>query len=660
MTPIAAAAPSLPDPAGRFRALLGPAVARRPVVLMPESPAGQHEDAAAERHLFVPEIFIRASREERSACDYLGLVCVEGGASGTGPADTSLHLVGPGSIRSHAAVIGPGLLITGIHVTALSGATRRISAVLLRVPRNHETRRVIAATESLAVALDYRHDPSGSQALAWGILERVELLSRSPAVAQLVGGSRELESAGLPDAHFAFCAGPAEESGRTFHLKDGHLLAGTSAAAASPWREQDFLLLRVGVRAERPDMTRSIEDLRRQHALLPTNVVVEGEASSVESYQERTQRVRLVSRLGTLYGNTGMQRLPVVTPIAIEASNTLADVLEGKDRGLHPEFAQRLSEMRSELRHEFGFEVPATRLRMNDGDLPAGSYVIMLHEIPLVMGTLALDKALCDLTVEQLAASGVKGESATNPATGHTSAWVDRADWPSVRQLGARLWTADQYIVLHLSAVLRRNLTEFAGLQVIANLLKEASGSVYASVRSAPGGLPRFAGVAQALLSEEVPIREIGAIGEKYLACQGLPTWQIPEEIRSLDSVRKDIRGNSADRPVFRLGPSFTAILTDAIRYDADDRDSAVLAIEPEPTQATLAAVRERVSALPEGARTPMLLVDDWRIRTFLRKLVELEFPHLHVISRREALSPDTMPVLGTIDVDPPRAGRAD
>ena len=39
-------------------------------------------------------------------------------------------------------------------------------------------------------------------------------------------------------------------------------------------------------------------------------------------------------------------------------------------------------------------------------------------------------------------------------------------------------------------------------------------------------------------------------------------------------------------------------------------------------------------------------------VRPFVRKLIELEFPHLWVVSRREAIDADTMPVIATIELD--------
>jgi flagellar biosynthesis component FlhA len=273
----------------------------------------------------------------------------------------------------------------------------------------------------------------------------------------------------------------------------------------------------------------------------------------------------------------------------------------------------------------------------------------MLREIPLVSGNIDLTRGLCNETVDRLALLNVKGEEAVNPANGSECAWVSQEDWQKVKDAGLDIWTPAEYIVLHLSAVIRKNSAELVGIQSVASLLKEKAEEVYSKIFSAQGGLPRFTSVIHALLSEEVPIKELPSICDCYLNRLNLPTYEIPEEIRCLDAVRKDILGNTPDTPIFRLGEQLVSLLAQGIQRDGE---AAVLALEPEPTQDALAAVRKEVTNLPPTSRNPVLFVEDWRMRPFARKLVELEFPHLAVLSRREAVSSDSMPVLATIEVE--------
>jgi tetratricopeptide (TPR) repeat protein len=350
-----------------------------------------------------------------------------------------------------------------------------------------------------------------------------------------------------------------------------------------------------------------------------------------------------------LFGQLGMQRLLAVTPIAIEAAGNLGPLLQGDDGDLTPQFAEYLKLMRWGLDDLFGFTVPTARVRINQSDLPDGTYIILLNEIPLVSGNIDLTRGLCNETVDRLALLNVKGEEAINPANGSECSWVGQGDWQKVKDADLDIWTPAEYIILHLSAVIRKNPTELVGIQAVVDLLRDKAEEQYSRILSAQGGLPRFTSVLQALLAEEVPIKELPSICDCYLDSLNLPTYDIPEEIRCLEAVRKDILGNTPDTPIYRLGENLVSLIAHGIQRDGE---AAVLALEPEPTQDALTAVRNEVANLPPISRNPVIFVEDWRMRPFVRKLVELEFPHLAVLSRREALDPDSRHVLATIEVE--------
>ena len=230
--------------------------------------------------------------------------------------------------------ISSGLLIGGFPVARLRPDDRALSAALFKIRRSlgkiNEARRIIEAIESLASALDYAQDPRGSMALARAIIDRMELLSGSPDVSLLVGGMhvllRDAESRLLPH-HVAFARSSGDEQSREFRVKDGKLCVvsclpskesgGPSSEAASEWREKEFLLMRAGRNPERQGMSRSIDELRRQYGPVQTSLASRDPNVEIESYYEKAQRIRVATRLTSLYGQTGMQRLLAVTPIAL-------------------------------------------------------------------------------------------------------------------------------------------------------------------------------------------------------------------------------------------------------------------------------------------------------------------------------------------------------
>ncbi|MCI0664789.1 MAG: hypothetical protein L0220_27315, partial [Acidobacteria bacterium] len=81
--------------------------------------------------------------------------------------------------------------------------------------------------------------------------------------------------------------------------------------------------------------------------------------------------------------------------------------------------------------------------------------------------------------------------------------------------------------------------------------------------------------------------------------------------------------------------------------------DAALLAIEPELTQEALSAVRKVVNDQLPASTRPVILIEDWRLRPFIRKLVELEFPLLKVVAQREVaqVEPGLLQTFATISL---------
>ncbi|RYE91828.1 MAG: EscV/YscV/HrcV family type III secretion system export apparatus protein, partial [Oxalobacteraceae bacterium] len=117
------------------------------------------------------------------------------------------------------------------------------------------------------------------------------------------------------------------------------------------------------------------------------------------------------------------QMLPVVTPIALEVAGNLIPLVEDTGGG-NRFLGEMVPMMRDGLFYELGVKFPGIRVRGNESDLAAGTYIIMINEIPLVSGNVALDKVLVNDTVDRLSLLNIQGEEATNPANGSECAWI--------------------------------------------------------------------------------------------------------------------------------------------------------------------------------------------------------------------------------------------
>ena len=335
------------------------------------------------------------------------------------------------------------------------------------------------------------------------------------------------------------------------------------------------------------------------------------------------------------------QMMPVVTPIALEVA---ADIVPLVDDTTGSNFLNELIPMmRDGLFYELGVRYPGLRVRGNEGDLPPGSYIIMINEIPLVMGTVDKNKCLVNDTPDRLRLLGIEAEPAQNPANGNACGWIPLEQRKLAEDAGLTTWDAPGYIVLHLSAVLRKNAAEFVGIQETQNMLEQLEQAFPALVKEVvPKAVSPFqlTDILRRLVEEEISIRDLRNI------LQALAEWGPVENdtVMLTEYVRaalkryishKYTRGQST-LIVYLLDPQIEETVRSSVQHTSS---GSYLALEPEITQEVLAAVRNEVGNLPPSAQQPVVLTT-MEIRRYFRKLVELEFPHLAVLSYQE-LSPE-------------------
>jgi type III secretion protein V len=365
-------------------------------------------------------------------------------------------------------------------------------------------------------------------------------------------------------------------------------------------------------------------------------------AAIVEQREEavKEERKAAVQKARAQEGNSA-QMMPVVTPIALEVAADLVPLVD--DTGGSNFLGELIPMMRDGLFYELGVRYPGLRVRGNDGDLPPGSYIIMVNEIPLVMGTVDKNKCLVNDTPDRLRLLGIDADPAQNPANGNACGWINMEQRKLAEDAGLTTWDAPGYIVLHLSAVLRKNAAEFVGIQETQNMLEQLEQAFPALVKEVvPKAVSPFqlTDILRRLVEEEISIRDLRNI------LQALAEWGPVENdtVMLTEYVRaalkryishKYTRGQST-LIVYLLDPQIEETVRSSVQHTSS---GSYLALEPEITQEILAAVRNEVGNLPPSAQQPVVLTT-MEIRRYFRKLVELEFPHLAVLSYQE-LSPE-------------------
>lgn len=375
---------------------------------------------------------------------------------------------------------------------------------------------------------------------------------------------------------------------------------------------------------EENDFDKALKQLERAREINPT-----------QEYEDKIQMLKVKKELLPKYGHKNLKLIPVVTPVSVEVAKNLISLLSTGNE-LTPAFQSLISTMRDGLQHKFGHEkIPGIRVRGNETDLRDDNYVIMINEIPLASDNVRLGWALCNETVDRLTLLSIKAEKAVNPVNGSECAWIPLSSVETVTNIGLQTWNAPGYIMLHLCGIISKNFSEFVTIQTV---VRQLSLKYYSEIAAMAGGIPRFTNVLKVLVEEEVPIKELDTLCEAYSyhTAKGITSYEIVEELRNHPKIKPFLPGNQGNSEyclVYELSDDLARLITDGVRISGD---GALLALEPEPTQEILTAVRNEVSNLLPTSENPVIMTKDWRIRRHIRKLVELEFPHLAVMSERE------------------------
>lgn len=134
--------------------------------------------------------------------------------------------------------------------------------------------------------------------------------------------------------------------------------------------------------------------------------------------------------------------------------------------------------MRDGLFYELGFYLPTVNL---DGDdqLAAGHFAFTINGERLASQVgIGADRRLVDVEVETLGTRNIDSVSATNPATGDNFAIVSSTDAATLQEEGHTVWNPLGYLILHLSAALRRKAWQLFN-QKIAQGLGEQMESLF-------------------------------------------------------------------------------------------------------------------------------------------------------------------------------------
>lgn len=165
------------------------------------------------------------------------------------------------------------------------------------------------------------------------------------------------------------------------------------------------------------------------------------------------------------------------------ASRQLGDILDLDD--LHLEFSPdlvsmvldagtgldaRIANMRSHIATTFGLILPEIRLT-DQHDLDRGTYVIKVHGVEQVRGTLHPDMVLALMPDNQDALP--PGTDVTEPVYGAPARWISAKSQEQAALAGATVVTPPEILATHLLEIIKQNFSRLLTLKSLRRLLDE-------------------------------------------------------------------------------------------------------------------------------------------------------------------------------------------
>ena len=334
-------------------------------------------------------------------------------------------------------------------------------------------------------------------------------------------------------------------------------------------------------------------------------------------------------------------QMSFTVPMALVVSRELSPLID-KNTPQGARFRAEIPRLRNALYYDLGVMVPFCYVG-GDAPIAPNEYYIAIKEVPVGTGSLRPDCVYVNDSAENIRVFGIEGENVSNPADLRPGAWIPAEQKHIAETAGLKVWEPADVMLLHLSRVMRRYAHDFIGIQEAQGYLDFVSRGMPRLVEETIGKvitIHQFTDVLQRLVQEGISIRDTKSI------LDALSEWGRIEKdpVMLTEHIRAAMRRYISFRYalgsetlfVYLLDPEIEDVIRGAIRRTST---GSFLSLDPTIAHDILDAIRREIADQPPTAQQPVI-VTDMELRRFVRKMVELEFQNLSVLSYQE-LTPE-------------------
>ncbi len=348
-------------------------------------------------------------------------------------------------------------------------------------------------------------------------------------------------------------------------------------------------------------------------------------------------------------------------PLALVLSETFSDVAnaeseQGKD------FRASLKQLRKDVYYDLGVLIPNCYVSGN-APIEKDAYFIAVSEVPVSYGKMPPDKLYVGDSPENIRVFGLAGEPVEKPSDLTPGSFIAAKDKELAAAAGLSPKDCHEFLILHLSAIVRKYAHTFIGIEETSAYLDFVASGMPRLVEEVTPHIVSIhviTEVLQRLVQEDISIRDSRTI------MNALAEWGRIEKdpVMLTEYVRSSMKRYIAFRHaggrdalfVHMLDPEIEDIIRGSIRRTST---GSSLALDPELTHVILDAIRSEAGSRPPGAQKPVI-VTDLELRRFVRKMVELEFPKMAVLSYQELPPELNVQPVGRISLRPAQVAPKD
>ncbi|KHL69872.1 flagellar biosynthesis protein FlhA [Pseudomonas flexibilis] len=321
------------------------------------------------------------------------------------------------------------------------------------------------------------------------------------------------------------------------------------------------------------------------------------------------------------------------------------------DRNQGGQLLARIKGVRKKLSQDLGFLIPPVHIRDNLDLLP-NAYRLTLMGVSVAEAELYPDREMA-INPGQVFGT-LNGIAGRDPAFGLEAVWIEGSAREQAQTLGYTVVDASTVVATHLNQVLYKHAHELIGHEEVQQLLQVlAKSSPKLAEELVPGmvSLSTLLKVLQALLQEQVSVRDIRSIAEAIASVPGKS--QDPGALVAVVRVAlsraivQGIVGLEPELPVITLDPRLEQILLGSVQKAGQGADEGFL-LEPgmaEKLQRSLVETAQRQEALGK----PVVLLVAGPIRAMLSRFARLAVPSLHVLSYQEVPDNKQVTIVATV-----------